>query len=240
MGWRLPWPRRPALRPVQADIEPDAWTRHVDRLAAHGIDAPGAALGSNHRLPATRADHAALYDVAPSFADLLPWVEYLPATKSMLLEDGQSVAAFFELQPIGTEGRETAWLWQARDALENALQDSFDELDENPWVVQLYAQDEADWDHYLRTLGAYLHPRAQGSAFSEFYLRFFGHHLRAIAKPGGLFEDTTVTRLPWHGQDDRVPLALAFAVGIDALGEQRACFIAKRTGVLQGKRRIVA
>ncbi|RPV27186.1 conjugative transfer ATPase [Pseudomonas aeruginosa] len=208
MGWRLPWPRRPAPRPVQADIEPDAWTRHVDRLAAHGIDAPGAALGSNHRRPATQADHAALYDVAPSFADLLPWVEYLPATKSMLLEDGQSVAAFFELQPIGTEGRETAWLWQARDALENALQDSFDELDENPWVVQLYAQDEADWEHYLRTLGAYLHPRAQGSAFSEFYLRFFGHHLRAIAKPGGLFEDTTVTRLPWRGQTRRVRMVV--------------------------------
>ena len=59
----------------------------------------------------------------------------------MLLEDGQSVAAFFELAPVGTEGREMAWLWQARDALENALQDSFDELDDNPWVVQLYAQD---------------------------------------------------------------------------------------------------
>ena len=81
MGWRLPWPRRPASRPVQADIEPDAWTRHVDRLAAHGIDAPGAALGSNHRRPATQADHAARYDVAPSFADLLPWVEYLPGSK---------------------------------------------------------------------------------------------------------------------------------------------------------------
>jgi hypothetical protein len=69
-------------------------------------------------------------------------VEYLPGSKCMLLEDGQSVAAFFELAPVGTEGREMAWLWQARDALENALQDSFDELDENPWVVQLYAQDE--------------------------------------------------------------------------------------------------
>ena len=42
------------------------------------------------------------------------------------------------------------------------------------------------------------------------------------------------------GQDDRLPLALAFAVGIDALGEQRAGFIAKRTDVLQGKRRIRA
>jgi hypothetical protein len=140
---------------------------------------------------------------------MLPWVEYLPGSKSMLLEDGQSVAAFFELAPVGTEGREMAWLWQARDALENALQDSFDELDENPWVVQLYAQDESNWDNYLRgrwrtTCGRA--PRAAPSA--TFYLRFFAHHLRAIAKPGGLFEDTTVTRLPWRGQVRRVRMVV--------------------------------
>jgi hypothetical protein len=48
----------------------------------------------------------------------------------------------------------------------------------------------------------------QGSAFSDFYLRFFAHHLRAIAKPGGLFEDTTVTRLPWRGQVRRVRMVV--------------------------------
>src|SRR3546814_18845098 len=82
------------------------------------------------------------------------------------------------------------------------------ELDDNPWVVQLYAQDEADWDNYRRSLANYLQPRAQGSAFSDFYLRFFAHHLRAIAKPGGLFEDTTVTRLPWRGQVRRVRMVV--------------------------------
>ncbi|MCY1394051.1 F pilus assembly Type-IV secretion system for plasmid transfer [compost metagenome] len=200
MAWSAPWARKAAASSAPATEESDdAWERHVAALAAQGIHEPGRALGGQRR-PATEADHTALYDVAPSFADLLPWVEYLPGSKSMLLEDGQSVAAFFELQPIGTEGRELTWLWQARDALENALQDSFDELDDNPWVVQLYAQDEASWDNYLHSLASYLQPRAQGSAFSEFYLRFFAHHLRAIAKPGGLFEDTTVTRLPWRGQ----------------------------------------
>src|SRR3546814_1115604 len=82
------------------------------------------------------------------------------------------------------------------------------ELDDNPWVVQLYAQDEADWDNHRRSLANYLQPRAQGSAFSDFYLRFFAHHLRAIAKPGGLFEDTTVTRLPWRGQVRRVRMVV--------------------------------
>jgi hypothetical protein len=209
MAWSLPWSRKPGASPAAAvDAADDAWARHVTALAAQGVAEPGSALRRGRRRPATQADHDALYGVAPSFADLLPWVEYLPDTKCMLLEDGQSVAAFFELAPVGTEGREMAWLWQARDALENALQDSFDELDDNPWVVQLYAQDEADWDNYRRSLANYLQPRAQGSAFSDFYLRFFAHHLRAIAKPGGLFEDTTVTRLPWRGQVRRVRMVV--------------------------------
>ena len=208
MTWTLPWTRKAAAYASTEAPADDAWTRHVSALAAQGIAEPGSALDSHQRKPATEADAQALYDVAPSFADLLPWVEYLPNSRSMLLEDGQSVAAFFELAPVGTEGRELAWLWQARDALENALQDSFDELDENPWVVQLYAQDESNWDGYLRGLASYVRSRAQGSAFSEFYLRFFAHHLRAIAKPGGLFEDTTVTRLPWRGQIRRVRMVV--------------------------------
>ena len=126
----------------------------------------------------------------------------------MLLEDGVSVAAFFELTPLGTEGREAAWLARARDALENALQDSFDELDANPWVLQLYAQDEANFDQYLDTLRGYVQPRAEGSRFTEFYLTSFAHHLRAVAKSGGLFEDTAVTRLPWRGQSRRVRMVV--------------------------------
>jgi len=210
MAWSVPFLRgRQAETPAGAEADADdAWTRHVSMLATHGISEPGSVLAVRRRKPATEADAQALYGVAPSFADLLPWVEYLTESKCMLLEDGQSVAAFFELAPVGTEGREFSWLWQARDALENALQDSFDELDENPWVVQLYAQDEANWDGYRRTLANYVRPRAQGSAFSEFYLRFFAHHLRAIAKPGGLFEDTTVTRLPWRGQVRRVRMVV--------------------------------
>ncbi|WP_337261536.1 MULTISPECIES: conjugative transfer ATPase [unclassified Serratia (in: enterobacteria)] len=202
------------LRPGQSadvaslpDETHDAWTQHVADLTEQGIPAPGAAVKPGRR-PATLADEAALYDVAPSFVDMLPWAEYLPESRAMLLDDGVSVAAFFELTPVGTEGREKAWLQQARDALENALQDAFDELEEHPWVVQLYAQDETRWDHYLDTLKHYLQPRAQGAAFSEFYLRFFAHHLQAISKPGGLFEDTKVTRLPWRGQLRRVRMVV--------------------------------
>lgn len=193
------------------DAAPDAWERYLAQLQAHGIPEPG--RRDDNRRSATLADERVLYDVSPSFADLLPWVEYLPESRCMLLEDGASVAAFFELMPIGTEGREASWLAQVRDALENALQDSFDELDESPWVVQLYAQDDADWNRYLSTLENYLQPRARESEFTRFYLRFFGHHLRAISRQGGLFEDRAVTRLPWRGQTRRVRLVVYRRVG---------------------------
>src|SRR5690554_3955024 len=100
--------------------------------------------GPRPHQPATRADEQRLYDHRPSFLEMLPWVEYLPDAQCLLLDDGVSVAAVFELTPVGTEGREPEWLQATRDALENALQDSFDELDQNPWLVQLYVQDDSD------------------------------------------------------------------------------------------------
>lgn len=184
-----------------------ALERYLKRLEAQGIPAPGDWRNPKQK-PATVADVAALYDVKPSFVDLLPWIEYLPEEQAMLLEDGKSLAAFFELTPIGTEGRDPEWLRKVRDALENALQNSFDELDTSPWVVQFYAKDETSWDDYLKSLTEYIKPQAKGSAFSQMYLDLFKHHLAAIAKPGGLFEDTTVSKLPWRGQQRRVRVVL--------------------------------
>ncbi|EPN59991.1 hypothetical protein A235_25840, partial [Pseudomonas syringae pv. actinidiae ICMP 19079] len=198
----------------QTDVDA-ALERYLKRLEDQGIPAPGDWRNPKKK-PATVADVAALYDVKPSFVDLLPWTEYLPEEQAMLLEDGKSLAAFFELTPIGTEGRDPEWLRKVRDALENALQNSFDELDTSPWVVQFYAKDETSWDDYLQSLTEYIRPQARNSAFSEMYLSLFKHHLDAIAKPGGLFEDTTVSKLPWRGQQRRVRVVLYRRVVGDA------------------------
>ncbi|WP_156172477.1 TraC family protein, partial [Yersinia similis] len=53
----------------------------------------------------TNADEKALYPTNPSFIDYLPWAEYLSASQSILLDDGVSVGAVFEIIPVGTEGR---------------------------------------------------------------------------------------------------------------------------------------
>ncbi len=57
----------------------------IAALSRNGMSEPGEAL-RDKRKPATQTDVDGRYDVAPSFADLLPWVEYLPDDpKCMLL-----------------------------------------------------------------------------------------------------------------------------------------------------------
>lgn len=167
---------------------------------------------------ATVADEQKLYDdKSPSFTQFLPWVEYQPKQQSFLLEDGRSVGAVFEIRPVGTEGREPEWLEAIRDLIENALQDSFKEIDDSPWVMQMYCQDVDTGQEYMFELDQYIKERdtdknekdkASNTEFSERYMKVMGHHLDAIAKPGGLFVDQRVTKLPWQGKSRQVHMCI--------------------------------
>lgn len=167
---------------------------------------------------ATIEDEQRLYDdKSPGFPQFLPWVEYLEDHKCFLLEDGRSVGAVFEIRPIGTEGREPEWLQTVRDQIEDALQDSFREIEDSPWVMQMFCQDVDTTDEYIGGLRQYIqsrdtskeeHDKAYGTEFSERYIEVMNHHMRAIAKPGGLFIDKRVTKLPWQGKSRRVKLVV--------------------------------
>lgn len=162
----------------------------------------------SRRRHATLADEARLYSPSPSFVDYLPWVEYLETEQCFLLDDNRSVGVVLELQPLGTEGREPEWLMAARDAVEDALQDSFEERDQAPWVVQFFCADDVDFQPYLARLDDYLKDRARGTPFTQAYWFQVQQHLTAIAKRGGLFEDRVVTQLPWRGKNRRVRLII--------------------------------
>jgi conjugative transfer ATPase len=157
---------------------------------------------------ATKADEAKLYDHNPGFCDFLPWVEYLPEPQCFLLEDNRSVGAVFELAPIATEGREPDWLMKARDSIKNALQDSFEEYEDAPWVVQFYCQDDSDFTSYMHKLRSYIKSAARGTPYTENFLALTEHHMRSISKSGGLFRDTRITKMPWRGVNRRVRLVV--------------------------------
>ncbi|GAB1659147.1 conjugative transfer ATPase [Mannheimia haemolytica] len=144
--------------------------------------------------------HQRLYSQEPSFIEHLPWGEYLDEYGVLLLDDARSMGAVFDIKPIGTAGRSIEFLTRVRNLVKDALQDSFDELDTNPYVIQFYCQDSDDLQPYTEQLHQYISPIAKGSAFSEEWLRVMGKHFKDIGKPGGLFIDDRVTNTAWSGR----------------------------------------
>lgn len=161
----------------------------------------------------TVKDELQVYHANPSIVDYLPWAEFLDREQCILLDDGVSVGAVFEITPVATEGRTDDRLEQMRDTVEDALQDSFDEHDENPWVVQFFCQDENNVDAYLDRLKRYIKPHAQGSQLSESWLKETERHMRGIARPEGLFKDTLITDQPWRGQQRRTRMVVYRWIG---------------------------
>jgi len=158
--------------------------------------------------PVTQAAVKQLYERPPSFTDLLPWVEYHPENRTFLLEDGISVGALFELEPVGCEARTPQFMTQLRDAIQTALTDAIPEENDAPWVLQVYVQDESSLKGFQEEIEAYAQPSAKDTAFTQHYLETFAKHLERISQPGGLFEDTAVTGTPWRGQLRRVRATL--------------------------------
>ena len=159
-------------------------------------------------LPVRSADIKRGYDRPPSFTDLLPWVEYIPESRAFLLEDGVSVGALFELEPVGTEARTDVFMTQLRDAIQTALTEAIPELDDAPWVLQVYVQDEPSLTRFQREVAAYAQPIARDSTFTRHYQAVIAEHLARISRPGGLFEDGAVTGTRWRGQIRRVRAVL--------------------------------
>ena len=208
MAWSLPWARKAAHRLPAADLDaPKMPGRGVTTLAAHGIPSPAAQWGRPGAVrpprPTTRRSMACRRRSptccpGSSTCPIPRACCWKTASRSRLLRagagrhrgprDGLAVAG------ARCAGERPAGLVRRTRR--------------QPLGGAALRPGRTDWDNYLRSLADYLRPRAPGSAFSDFYLRFFAHHLRAIAKPGGLFEDTTVTRLPWRGQVRRVRMVV--------------------------------
>ena len=158
--------------------------------------------------PVTTNQIKRLYERPPSFTDLLPWMEYNPASRTFLLEDGISVGALFELTPAGTEARTPAFMTQLRDAIQTALTDAIPEEDDSPWILQVYVQDEPSLQGFEKEIADYAQPSARESDYTRHFQKTLSEHLARITRPGGLFEDTAVTGTQWRGQIRRVRATL--------------------------------
>lgn len=138
--------------------------------------------------PVTKRYMKALYAKPRSFTNVLPWLEYLADTQCFLLDDGVSVGALFDIEPIATEGRTETFLVELRDKLQTVLTAMPEEQGSQPWIVQFYLQDEPYLQGLFEQICAYAQPRAQETALTQAYLKTLEAHFQMISQPGGLFK----------------------------------------------------
>lgn len=157
-------------------------------------------------LGATQA--ARIYGRPSSFVQMLPWYEFQSDSKTVLLDDGRSVGAVFDVVPISTEGRSYSWLQDRRDMIQDALQDCFEELPTGPWIIQQYTYDDDNIDEYIEKLRAYPKDYCKDTQYTKEWLEIMEAHLRGICKEGGLFEDREVLDAPWGGKIRRLKMVI--------------------------------
>ena len=158
--------------------------------------------------PLKRGEVERLYSRPSSFIDKLPWYEFQSSSNTILLDDGKSVGAAFDIVPIATEGRSYNWLQDRRDMIQDALQDCFEELPTGPWIIQQYTYDDDNMDEYINTLRNYPKDYCKDSSYTKEWLDIMEAHLRGICKEGGLFEDKEVLDAPWGGKIRRIKMVV--------------------------------
>lgn len=158
--------------------------------------------------PTTSAEIERIYGRPSSFVQKLPWYEFQTDSQTILLDDGKSVGAVFDIVPIATEGRSYNWLQDRRDMIQDALQDCFEELSAGPWIIQQFTYDDDNLEEYIEKLRAYPKDYCKDTKFTKEWLDIMETHLRGICKEGGLFEDKEVLDAPWGGKIRRIKMVV--------------------------------
>lgn len=153
----------------------------------------------------TTADIKRAYSQRPAIAGYLPWIDIVDDNK-LLLEDGRSVAAVFELQPVPTEARSKEFLQQQRNQIRDFITGTFEEHPFCPWVVSTYSWlDIASFTTLADHVKAYAIEThaARDKVIDEYSNHFFENvlrpHIDDMSRKGGLFTDPLANDRPWGG-----------------------------------------
>lgn len=147
------------------------------------------------------------YERPTSFTNELPWMEYQPEHQCFLLDDGISVGSLFKIRTVGSEARTQTFMKNTRNGLQEVI-NAIPEERGNPWILQLYLQDEPDFGRLTDKIRNYVKPSAKETEFTDAFLETMDQHFQSITSPEGLFHDELVTGATWRGQQRSVRAAL--------------------------------
>ena len=153
--------------------------------------------------PLTEAQVREKYKLPRSLTDMMPWVEYLPDSQCFLLDDYKSVGAVYDIKPTACEGRPEQFLRSLQENIKNMLC-SVPERDHNPWVMQIYVQDDDSLLQTYERLEQSIPKSIRETEFTQQWLQIQKQHLEDISHTTSLFYDDQVTDNHWSGKTHRV------------------------------------
>lgn len=155
-----------------------------------------------------RRDIDRQYQRRASFSDKLPWLEWSDDEDMVLLEDGQSVGAAFELKAIACEARPAEVIEKLHADLSRLLSKLLPLENENPWVMQLFVQDELSLEPVAKVLEHYIAARTGlDDPLAQTYLALMQDHFKAMCSEQGILRDP-LSDLPFRGKIRRIRLTL--------------------------------
>ena len=151
------------------------------------------------------SDIARQYDTRKSISDHLPWVEWSDAENIVLLEDLKSCGALLEIQDISTEAKPQEMIEEIHKNVKGVFQSVVPLEDKDPWIVQIYIQDDLTLDPLNRRLEEYV--KDPNDPLTKKYLSIMARHFKLLGREQGMFRDP-LSDLNFRGRTRRIRLAV--------------------------------
>jgi LmbE family N-acetylglucosaminyl deacetylase len=170
--------------------------KHILLLVAHPDDEVVACAASIKRAQASGARISALYLThgCLSIDTLWPWQrKYHEAFVARRRQEGEAVATFLGIQPVGWSQRPARHLWRALDEVAKEVEAAIHQFRPDQLWVPAYEGGNPDHDG-LNAVGSTFKKRLSVLEFSEY--NFFGHHIRSNSFVSSDETSRTITLLP--------------------------------------------
>ncbi|EEZ96003.1 TPA: conjugative transfer ATPase [Legionella pneumophila] len=139
----------------------------------------------------------------PSFSDQLAVVDFCDERNLFLLNDGISIASGFELASIPAEAASPSHLESVFDKIRDTFAAVVPLHKEDPWVMQMYVNDDYSLKPVLRHIEKSIQPAIANTSFTKDYLSRLDDLFTKMTRPEGLFIDPK-TDAPYRGRRRRV------------------------------------
>jgi len=154
------------------------------------------------------SDIARQYKQLPSISDFLPWIEWSDEHNVILLEDCLSVGALLEVRDIATEAKPDVFINKLHKSITRMFSTVVPLEDENPWVLQIYVQDELSLTGLYSRLVEYVKERGNlEDIFTQKYLSIVDDHFKRMCDEAGMFIDP-MSGLPFRAKIRRIRIAV--------------------------------